>query len=134
MQVTAAAVARIPRQNVRVPADEFAQVWADAERLAERDWYAAGVAMTCRWLAGAVVDWPDGRRELARSPVSQRAGRALPEVIQAEYAAAERLDMRRPRPAWLDARPGWCEAVCATFRWAWRRTGAAPFPRPDVQL
>ena len=126
VKVTEAEVARIPSTNLRVPRVEFVGVWIAAERRVSHDWYALGVAMTCRWLATAIVRAFDGRWLPARAPVTDRTGRAYEELIEAEYLAAERLDLRRPRPLWLVEMPGWIEGVCATLRWAWRRTGSPP--------
>ena len=36
--------------NLRVPRNEFVAAWALAEELADDNWYAAGVAKTCRWV------------------------------------------------------------------------------------
>ena len=131
MEVSEDVVARIPVGNLRVPRAEFAAVWAAGERLnreqgerGEGDWYAAGVAVTCRWLAGAVVQTQMGRRYLAYSPVTDRNVRAYEELIEAEFLAAEGLDLRRP--GLVVSQPGWCEAVRATLRWAWRRDGPPP--------
>ena len=62
VRVTEADVARVPVGNLRVPRAEFGAVWSAAEQRdreqGERgvtDWYPAGVAVTCRWLAGATV-------------------------------------------------------------------------------
>jgi hypothetical protein len=116
VEVTEVDVARIPVGNLRVPRAELVAVWAAAERLDEEqgargvtDWYAAGVAITCRWMAAAVVRPPSGPRRLARSPVSRRTTIAHEELIEAEFLAAELLDVRRPEL--LVSRPGWCEAV-----------------------
>ncbi|WP_089299625.1 hypothetical protein [Haloechinothrix alba] len=134
MEVTEQDIARIPRGNVRVPVAEFVEVWRAGERRNEeqtargvRDWYAAGVIMTCRWMATATVRPNDGRRWYpARAPVTSRTRGAYEELIEAEFLAAEKLAMKQPRPAWLAKRVGWIEAVCATLRWAWRRSGPAP--------
>lgn len=132
VEVTAADIARIPRTNLRVPVEEFAQVWVEAgRRSAGGDWYAAGVAMTCRWMARGTVEL-NGRHTPVWAPVTNRSARAYEELIEAELLAAETLALRRPVPAWLAARPGWCEAVCATLRWAWRRSGPPPVPLPDT--
>lgn len=126
---------RIAAENIRVPRAEFAVIWAAAEKRAmERghrhvtDWRTGGVLMTCRWLAHATVRTLDGSERLERSPVTERLARAHPERIEVECLAAEQLLLRRPRPAWLEARPGWIEAVVATFDWAWRGVGAPPIP------
>ena len=135
MQVTEADVARIPVGNLRVPRAEFGAVWAAAERRCGEqgargitDWYAAGVAITCRWLATAIVEGPRGRRGPAYAPVSGRRDSAYEELIEAEYLAAEQLDLRRPDL--VEHRPGWCEAIRATLRWAWRHAGPPPLPLP----
>ncbi|WP_219420434.1 hypothetical protein [Pseudonocardia nigra] len=131
MEVTEKDIARIPVRNLRVPRAEFAAVWAAAERLCREqgergvtDWYAGGVVATCRWIAGAVVPARQGGRRLAYSPVSNRTVTAYEELIEAEFLAAELLDVRRPDL--VEARPGWCEAVRATLRWAWRHAGPPP--------
>ena len=131
MEVTDADTARIPVGNLRVPRAEFVAVWAAAELLdAEQgargvsDWYAGGVVVTCRWMAAAVVRPPSGPRRLARSPISRRTTVAHEELIEAEFLAAELLDVRRPDL--LVSRPGWCEAVRATLQWAWRHDGPPP--------
>lgn len=131
--LTEADIARIPRTNLRVRRDEFVALWVAAERLCDEqarrghtDWYAGGVVCACRWLATAAVRSPGGARRPARSPATERAARAYEELIEAEYLAAEKLHTRRPRPAWVAARPGWSDAICATLRWAWRGTGPPP--------
>ncbi len=133
MRVTEAVAAGIPTGNLRVRRKDFAAVWDAAERRSveqgERgitDWYAAAVAVTCRWIATAVVQTRTGRRHLAASPVTYREEPAYEELIEAEYLAAERLDLREPEL--LVHRPGWCEGVQRTLRWAWRHDGPPPFP------
>lgn len=124
---------RIRPTNLRVPVVEFAALWVFAERHCEahpQDWYAAGVVMTCRWLANAVVRPPWGRWYVAFAPVTERSASAYEELIAAELQAAEVLDMRRPVPAWLAARPGWLPAVLATLKWAWARSGVPPLTVP----
>lgn len=135
MEVTEKDVVRIPVRNLRVPRNEFVAVWAAAERRtteqAERgitDWYVGGVTVTCRWLARAVVRPASGPRHLARPPVSRHDERAYEELIEAEYLAAELLDVRRPDLA--RSRPGWTEAIQATLRWAWRCSGSPPIDVP----
>jgi hypothetical protein len=54
------------------------------------------VVVTCRWLARAVVRSSSGPWCLARPPLSRHDERAFEELIEAEYLAAELLDMRRP--------------------------------------
>ncbi len=135
MEVTENDIKRIPLRNLRVPRDEFVAVWAAAERRSTEqaeqgvtDWYAGGVIVTCRWMARAVVRPSSGPWRLARSPVTRRTTAAYEELIEAEYLAAELLDVRRSDL--VEARPGWCEAVRATLRWAWRRNGPAPMTLP----
>ncbi len=83
---------------------EFGAVWAAAEdRTRPRDegmsgWFTAGVAVTCRWLAGAVVESVPGRWCLAMSPVGKREVRAYEGLIEAEFLAAERLSGPAPGP------------------------------------
>src|SRR6476620_1834085 len=103
MEVTELLLAGVPVGNLRVPRADFAAVWADAERLSsaqagevDPDWCPAGVAVTCRWLAGAVVEDQIGRRSPAPSPATRRQVRAIEELIEAEYLAAEQLGVRRP--------------------------------------
>lgn len=131
-------IARIPAGNLRVPRSEFAAIWRAAERHAREqadrgitDWYAGGVAITCRWLSAAVVESRTGRQQPAFSPVTNRSGRAYEELIDAEYLAAEQLDVRRPDL--VAARPGWCEAIRATLRWAWRHAGPPPIILPEAR-
>jgi hypothetical protein len=80
--VTEADIARIPVGNLRVPRAEFGAVWAAAEdRTRPHDagvsgWFTAGVAVTCRWLAGAVVESIPGRGTWRRHrSVAARSGR-----------------------------------------------------------
>jgi hypothetical protein len=134
VDVTAADLAKVPAENLHVSRAEFAALWAAAERHQEEqarqkvvDWYGAGVVVTCRWVATAIVRSADGRQRPARSPVTGRTGMATPELIEAECLAAERLDMQRPVPAWLAEQPGWSAAVLATLDWVWRRSGRPPF-------
>jgi hypothetical protein len=134
MDLTAADIEKIPAENLHVSRAEFAAVWIavekDQDELARRgvtDWYGAGVSVTCRWLATATVRPERGAaRRPARSPVTRRISRALPELIQEECLAAELLVMRGPVPRWLAERPGWAESIVATLNWAWWRTGLPP--------
>jgi hypothetical protein len=133
MEVTEMLLSEVPVGNLRVPRDEFGALWNEAERLsaaqagrAAPDWYPAAVAMTCRWLAGAVVQDRAGRRAPAPAPATRRRTRAIEETVEAEYMAAEQLDRRRPDL--VKHQPGWCEGIRATLRWAWRREGPCPLP------
>lgn len=135
--VTEEQIARIPVGNLRVSHAEFAAVWASAERQSRKhaaeggtDWYAGAVALTCRWLAGAAYVSPQGAAEAARSPITFSAAAANEELIEREFQAAELLQTRDPRLA--AARPGWCEGIQATLRWAWRRRGPAPLDIPGA--
>lgn len=119
-------VPRIPPENLHVTRAGFAAVWIQAEQrvasgAADFDWYAYGVASTCRWLAGS---GEPGRDALA--PATQRPHRAMPESIELECGEADRLARLQPRPAWLADRHGWLDGVLATLDWAWRRTAPPP--------
>jgi len=138
MEVTESLLAGVPPGNLRVPRTDFGVVWAvlssSIARMANAGWLTgtpAGVAVTCRWLATAVVQTQMGRRHLAYSPVSERSARAYEELIEAEFLAAERLGVRRPDL--VEHRPGWCEAIRATLRWAWRHDGPPPLDLPATQ-
>lgn len=133
VEVSDAMVTAIPRGNIRVPRDEFAALWRDAEafhdeRVRSRvgDWYGAGIVMTCRWLARATSRPSEGRPHMTRSPVTSRQVSAIEELIDAELLAAEKLAIRSP--GWLADRPGWLDAVIATLTWAWLRRGEPPVP------
>lgn len=133
MEVSATDIARIPAGNIRVPRQDFAAVWREAEHRnealgarGESDWFNAGVCVTCRWLAATDVRPTDGRWYLAPSPITRRTARAYEELIVAEHHEAEKLALRRPVPAWLQRRPGWVQGILATLDWAWRRNGRAP--------
>ncbi len=131
VEVTESLLAGVPVGNLRVPRAEFSALWAEAERLDREqtgesgDWYPAAVAVTCRWLAGAIVQDQMGRRAPAPAPATRRRARAYEELIEAEYLAAEQLDVRRPDL--VGRRPGWCEGIRATLRWVWRCEGPHPF-------
>lgn len=131
MQVTDADVAGLPPGNVRVPHDEFLGVWREATRRDAapsdaEDWYAAAVATTCRWMATAPARLENGLGGPVRSPATRRIRMAYEELIEAEYVAAQTVEQRRPELA--RSRPGWCDGVRDTLRWAWRREG----PPPDL--
>lgn len=136
MEVTENDIRRIPVRNLRVPLEDFVTVWSTVEQLATKqaerrivDWYTGGVLVTCQWIARAVVRPAlGGPWRLARPPVSGHDERAYEELIEAEYLAAELLDVRRPDL--LESRPGWCEGIQATLRWAWRHSGPPPISVP----
>lgn len=128
VELTAADVKRIPRGNLRMPRDEFAAVWQLAERMAHGDWYAVGVATTCRWIACAsvpsIIPAHHGRPEPARAPLTGTRFRAHEELIERETATADFRLARNPNG--IEHRPGWLEAVAATLDWAWRGSGRPP--------
>lgn len=129
MEVTQSDIASVPPRHVRVPRDAFVAVWqaasardGDQGARGVTDWYAGAVALTCRWIAAAPLRTPRGGG-LVRSPATRRRVLAYEELIEEEYVAAQDLERRRPD---LAARPGWCEGVRATLRWAWRAEGPPP--------
>jgi hypothetical protein len=129
VEVTQSDVSGIPIANVRVPRQSFVALWqmaddrdAEAGRQGSTDWYAGAVALTCRWMAAAPLRTPGGGG-LVRSPATRRRTLAYEELIEEEFLAAQDLEGRRPD---LAARPGWCEGVRATLRWAWRAEGPPP--------
>lgn len=132
MEVTDRDIAKIPPRNIHVPREDFGAVWRDAERIGVDNWYAAGVAMACRWIATATVRPRTGDWYMAQAPVTRRQHRAYEELIQNEYLQAEKLQFRHPRPDWLRARGGWIDGVAATLRWAWGRRGGDPLNVPAL--
>ncbi len=133
MEVSATDLARVPAENVRVPAADFGAMWVAAERYHDDrvrrrvgDWYGAGVVVTCRWLAVATVRPLSGPWRPARSPVTGRQNRAYPELIEAEWQAAHVLAQRRPVPGWLVNQPGWLDGISVTLDWAWGGSGRVP--------
>lgn len=135
MEVTARHIEGIPRGNVRVPRTEFIAIWRVTEHLLttkQGDWYAAGVAMTCRWLACSVVPSVLGGWEMPSAPVSQRSGLAHEELIASEMQAAETAALRNPRG--IEGRPGWLEGIVATLRWAWAGSAAPPLELPTTNV
>ena len=124
MKVTAADVARIPVENLTVTRTIFAALWMTAEHLHEErahqrvwDWYSAGVATTCRWLAKVTVHPQTGPAHLARSPITNCADDMSTQLIESEYREAVKLAVCQPKPAWLEQRPGWIQAIEATLHW-----------------
>jgi hypothetical protein len=131
VEVTDRLVEEIPRGNLRVPRSEFVLVWRLAEHLAESgraDWYVAGVAATCRWLACAAVPSVLGEWELAWAPVTRRSSMAHEELIAAELMAAEVAAVRYP--GGIEGQPGWLEGILTTLRWAWAGSGKMPLEMP----
>jgi hypothetical protein len=122
---------RVRVENLRVGLVEFGRVWAAAEeraaaraRAGETDWFAGGVLLTCRWIAGACVEYR-GRRRMPVAPITRGSTPAIEELIEAEYIAAVALAGNPISPLVID-RPGFLDAVVATLRWAWRRSGPPP--------
>lgn len=120
-------------ENLRVGLVEFGAVWAAAEerslgraRAGETDWFAGGVLLTCRWIAGACVE-VRGRRRMPVAPITRRSTPAIEELIEAEYIAAVTLASNPVSPLVID-RPGFLDAVIATLSWTWRRSGPPPLP------
>jgi hypothetical protein len=139
VRVTEADIARIPAANLRVPRAEFAALWAAAEELCDKqgergvtDWYAAGVAATCEWLAAAVFRPATGPQQDAASPATGRSARAYEELIEAECTAAERMLARHPQPPTMRRRPGWLPGIAATLHWAWHANGHLPLAVSDL--
>lgn len=133
MEVTKSDVDGIPPGNIRVPQPAFVALWEratarDAEQGARgvTDWSVGAVALTCRWLAAAPLRNARGGG-LVRSPATRRRALAYEELIEEEFLAAQDLEQRRPD---LAARPGWCDGVRATLRWAWRAEGPPPLELP----
>ena len=127
MELTARHVENIPRGNLRVPRSEFIALWRVTERLTVAnpgDWYVAGVAAACRWLACAAVPSIIGGWELARAPVTRRVSLAHEESIVTELMAAEVAAVRNP--GGLNGRPGWLEGILTTLRWAWAGSTKVP--------
>ena len=133
MEVTARHVEGIPRGNLRVRRSEFVALWRLVEHLSEAnpaDWYVAGVAATCEWLACSSVPSIVGSRELARAPLTRRARMAHEEMIATELMAAEVAAIRHP--SGIEGRPGWLEGILATLRWAWSGSTKAPLEMPST--
>jgi hypothetical protein len=131
VEVTARHIEQVPRGNLRVPLRDFAAVWALAERRGDdlkqaqaSDWYVTGVAMTCRWLAAAMVPSIMGGSEPASAPISRRRATAHEELIEAETLAAGLACERHPDG--MSRRPGWLEGISSTLHWAWRGNGIPP--------
>ena len=133
VEVTARLVEEIPCGNLRASRTEFVLLWRLAEHLAESgraDWYVAGVATTCRWLACAAVPSILGGWEPAWAPVTRRSGLAHEESIAAELMAAEVAAARNP--GGIEGRSGWLEGILATLRWAWAGSLKAPLEMPST--
>jgi len=93
VEVSAAAVAKVPGENLRMSQADFAALWSFAEDvgrlLTHPDDYVVGVVRTCRWLARQPVWSPIIHRwEMPGAPLTGRHLSAMPETIDAEYLAA----------------------------------------------
>lgn len=119
----AADIERIPIGNLRVPRADFADAWRTAEQLGQSDAYAAGVAITCRWVACATVVF-NGRRGPSYAPITRTSRRAHEELLEREYLAAEKESIRVSRSA--DPDRAFVEGATATLRWAWKGQGRPP--------
>jgi hypothetical protein len=133
VDVSAAVVAKVPGQNLRVSRAEFGAVWALAEVLGSQpyrgDDFLIGVLRTCRWL-GAQPVWSSvvGRAEMPTAPCTGRRHSAMPETIDAEYLAAAAGQVPRPnRPV---SRPDLARGVVATLDWTWHGSRRPPFGIP----
>ena len=71
----------------------------------EPDWYPAGVAVTCGWLAGAVVQDQTGRR--TQRKLRLVVGSRLRGADRARVPGGGAADVRRPDL--VRREPGWCE-------------------------
>ena len=135
MEVTARAIENVPRGNLHVSRDDFVALWRLVEHLGEArpaDWYIAGVAATCRWLARAAVPSILGGWQLAWAPVTERSGLAHEETIEAEFLAAELQLLRHPDG--IQGRPGWLECIVATLQWAWVGSSVALLDVPSTNV
>lgn len=133
MEVSDRLISDIPRGNLRVSPTEFIALWRLVEHLGEvspADWYVAGVAATCRWLACAAVPSIMGGWEPARAPITRRASLAHEELIAAELMAAEVAAVRHP--GGIVGRPGWLEGIVATLQWAWASSASVPLEHPST--
>jgi hypothetical protein len=131
VNVSAQAVAKVPRDNLRVDRAEFGAVWALGERLGRQPGdggdYLLGVILTCEWLADQPVPsaLPGRVAEMPRAPLTHRLDRPMPETIESELLAAW---------AGRGGRPELARGVAATLEWAWRGKGPPPLDvsRPAV--
>lgn len=105
------------------PRADFADVWRAAEQLGRTDAYAAGVALTCRWVACAIVVF-NGRRGPSYAPITGTSRRAHEELLEREYQAAEKESIRVSRSN--DPGRAFVEGAVATLRWAWKGQDRPP--------
>jgi hypothetical protein len=124
VEVSAEAIAKVPRENLRVSRADFGALWTLAERLGSQpaagmdDDYVVSVVWTCRWLARQPVwSFIIRRWEMPGAPLTRRRHAAMPETIDAEYiAAATAPDFERER----------ARGVMATLEWTWHGLGRPP--------
>lgn len=115
----------IPVGNLRVSRADFATLWRAAELLGKSDSYAAGVAITCRWIACATVVF-NGRPGPSYAPITRTRQRAHEELLEREYLAAEKQCIW---VAGTESRRPIIEGAAATLRWAWKGRGQPPLKR-----
>ena len=131
VELSAADFERVPRENLRVPWDEFVAVWSLAERRADAgSLYALGVAKTCRWIAHANVPGVIFGPDPAWPPITHRQILADPDTIEAETVQAAvwyALDPADREGHW---EPGLLEGIAGTFHWVWWECG---FPPLDIR-
>lgn len=123
MEVRVTDVEGIPGGNLRVSRAQFGTVWRAAEQLGGTDSYAAGVAIACRWIAGATTVL-NGRPAPAYAPITRTRRRAHEELLEREYLAAEKECIRVAESQ--DPRRQIVEGAAATLRWAWKGQGVPP--------
>lgn len=128
MEVRAKEIERIPAGNLRVSRTDFADVWRTAEQLGRADAYAAGAALTCRWVACAIVVF-NGHRGPSYAPITGTSRRAHEELLEREYLAAEKESIRVSRSDAPDR--AFVQGAAATLRWAWKGQGRQPFAEPS---
>mgnify|MGYP001125774120 CR=1 FL=1 len=134
--VTDREIARIPVGNLRVSRAVFSQLWREVEACAAAETAreastprTAGLVLSCRWIACSTTE-VNGRHFPAVRPIGRGAPIAYPELIEAEYVAAETAAAGGQGAARFASKPDYVESVCAVLRWAWRRNG----PRPVVDF
>jgi hypothetical protein len=122
VEVSEAAVAKVPGENLRVSRAEFGAVWALAQCLGSEPGpdnpYLIGVLWTCRWLGRQpAFSRAIGRWEMPAAPLTRRRHSAMPETIEAEYMAAARA---------TEFERDFARGVIATLEWCWYVSGRPP--------
>lgn len=123
MEVRVEEIEGIPTGNLRVSRADFADVWLAAEQLGRTDAYAAGIAITCRWVACATEVF-NGRRGPAYAPITHTTRLAHEELIEREHVQAEKACIRVAGTD--DPRRPIIEGAAAMLRWAWKGQGRPP--------